>query len=138
MFFEEIKDIKSGKKQLREFGLTIGIILAILGAIALWRGKPIYLRLLVAAGIFIGFGLGFPKPLKLIHKIWMSFSIIIGFFVSRLILSVLFYAVLTPIGLIMRIFGKDILDQRIDKNKHSYWQEVKDGIKSRESYENQY
>jgi multisubunit Na+/H+ antiporter MnhG subunit len=138
MFFEEIKDIKSGKNQLREFGLTMGIILVILGAIALWRGKPVYLYLLVAAGIFIGFGLGFPKPLKPIHKIWMSFSIIIGFFVSRLILSVLFYAVLTPIGLIMRIFGKDILDQRIDKNKHSYWQEVKDGIKSRESYENQY
>lgn len=138
MFFEEIKDIKSGKNQLREFGLTIGIILVILGAIALWRGKPVYLHLLVAAGIFIGFGLGFPKPLKPIHKIWMSFSIIIGFFVSRLILSVLFYAVLTPIGLIMRIFGKDILDQRIDKNKHSYWQEVKAGIKSRESYENQY
>ena len=138
MLFEEIKDIKSGKKQLREFGLTMGIILVILGAIALWRGKPIYLHLLIAAGIFIGFGLGFPKPLKPIHKIWMSFSIIIGFFVSRLILSVLFYAVLTPIGLIMRIFGKDILDQRIDKNKHSYWQEVKDGIKSRESYENQY
>ena len=138
MFFEEIKDIKSGKKQLREFGLTIGIILAILGAIALWRDKPIAIPLLVTAGAFIGFGLGFPKPLKPIHKIWMSFSIIIGFFVSRLILSVLFYAVLTPIGLIMRIFGKDILDQRIDKNKHSYWQEVKDGIKSRESYENQY
>ena len=138
MFFEEIKDIKSGKKQLREFGLTMGIILVILGAIALWRGKPVYLYLLVASGIFIGFGLGFPKPLKPIHKIWMSFSIIIGFFVSRLILSVLFYAVLTPIGLIMRIFGRDILDQRIDKNKHSYWQEVKDGIKSRESYENQY
>ncbi|MCK4463958.1 MAG: hypothetical protein KAU58_06570 [Candidatus Omnitrophica bacterium] len=136
--FEEIRDIKSGKNQLREFGLTIGIILGILGAIALWRGKPICLHLLVAAGIFIGFGLGFPKVLKPIHKIWMSFSIIIGFFVSRLILSALFYAVLTPIGLVMRIFGKDILDQRIDKNKHSYWQDVEVGIKSRKSYENQY
>lgn len=138
MFFEEIKDIKSGKNQLREFGLTIGIILVILGVIALWRNRSICLHLLVTAGIFIGFGLGFPKVLKPIHKIWMSFSIIIGFFVSWLILSVLFYAVLTPIGLVMRILGKDILDQRIDKNRDSYWQDVKAEVKSKESYENQY
>ena len=136
--FQEIRDIKSGKKELREFGLTIGIILAILGMIALWRNKPIYLHLLVAAGIFIGFGLILPKALKPIQKTWMSLSIIIGFFVSHFILSILFYAVLTPIGLMMRIFRKDILDQRIDKNKVSYWQDVRDGVKPKESYENQY
>lgn len=136
--FEEIKDIKSGKKNLREFGLTIGIILAILGSIALWRGRQIYPYFLGTGFSFIISGLAIPAILKPLQKMWMSFSIIIGFFVSRLILSILFYAVLTPIGLIMRLFGKDVLDQRIDKTCRSYWCEKDNEVKSKESYENQY
>ncbi len=136
--FEEIKDIKSGKKQLREFGLTIGVILVILGVIALWRGKEFYLYLLSIGGAFIVFGLFLPKVLLPLQKIWMSLSIIIGFFMSRVILSVVFYLVLTPIGLVMRLLGKDILDQKIDKSKNSYWKDIKGGVKSKERYENQY
>ena len=61
-----------------------------------------------------------------------------GFFVSRVILFVLFYVVLTPMGLIARLLGKDILDQKIDKSKKSYWQDREGAAKTKESYENQY
>ena len=135
---EEIRNIKSAKKDLREFGLTIGIILVILGGVSLWRGKPFYPYFLGVGGLFIVLGLTLPHILKPLQKIWMSFSIIIGFFVSRLILSILFYAVLTPMGLIMRLLGKDILDQRIDKTRRSYWHERDTGVKDKKSYENQY
>lgn len=136
--FEEIKDIKSTRKELKEFGLTIGIILVILGAVALWREKGISAYFLGAGALLITLGFLLPGVLKPFQKIWMSFSIIIGFFVSRFILSVLFYAVLTPIGLFMRLFGKDVLDQRIDKARESYWHDRTSEIKDRKSYENQY
>jgi hypothetical protein len=136
--FEEIKDIKSTKSQLREFGLTIGIILVILGGALLWRERPAYPYFLGTGGLFIILGLTLYQLLKPLQKIWMSFSIIVGFFVSRFILSVLFYAVLTPIGLIMRLLGKDILDQRIDKTRKSYWHESATSFKDKKSYENQY
>ena len=136
--FEEIKAIKSTGKELREFGLTIGIILVILGGVSLWRGKPFYPYFLGIGGLFIVLGLTLPRILKPLQKVWMSFSIIMGFFVSRLILSILFYAVLTPMNLITRLLGKDILDQRIDKTRPSYWQEKDTEVKKRESYENQY
>ncbi len=136
--FEEIKDIKSTKKELREFGLTIGIILVILGGVSLWRGKGFYPYFLGIGGLFIISGLTLFHILKPLQKVWMSFSIIIGFFVSRFILLILFYAVLTPMGLLTRLLGKDILDQRIDKTRRSYWHEREGGIKNKESYEKQY
>lgn len=136
--FEEIKKIKSTGKELREFGLTIGIILVILGGVSLWRDKEFYPYFLGIGGLFIVLGLRLPRILKPLQKVWMSFSIIVGFFVSRFILSILFYTVLTPIGLVMRLFGKDMLDQRIDKTCRSYWHDKGAGVKDKKSYENQY
>ncbi|MFH1380981.1 MAG: hypothetical protein ABIH57_02285, partial [Candidatus Omnitrophota bacterium] len=57
---EDIKSIKSGKKEIREFGLTIGTILVILGIAALWRKKDIYPFFLMAGMLFLMFGIVFP------------------------------------------------------------------------------
>lgn len=135
---EDIKNIKSGTKELREFGLTIGAILVILGGVALWRGKVAYPYLLGTGGLLAAAGVTAPIILKPIQKAWMALAVVIGFFASRLILVILFYAVLTPIGLVMKMFGKDILDERIDKNKTSYWVDRIVKEKNKESYENQY
>lgn len=135
---DEIKKIKSDRKNLREFGLTIGIILAILGCVALWRGKPSAWYLLPVGLSFMVFGLLLPEVLKPLQKLWMAFALILGFFMSHIILVVLFYAVITPIGLMVKMFGKDILDQRIDKDAVSYWVKRSAAKKTRESYENQY
>jgi len=136
--FEELKEIKSGKKELREFGLTIGGILLIIGGIALWRGKSFFPYFLVIGGILFIMGIISPHVLKPLQKVWMGFSIVIGFFMSRLILTILFFAVITPIGILARLCGNDMLDVKIEKNKDSYWQEKTDSKKPRESYENQY
>lgn len=137
--FEDFKNIKSGKKELREFGLTIGAILAVLGGLVLWRGKKDVSQYLIVSGIlFISSGLMLPGILKPLQKIWMGISVVMGFFVSRIILFILFYAVLTPIGLIARVLGKDILDQKIDKSGESYWRNRETVTKTKESYENQY
>lgn len=135
---DEIRNIKSGKKELREFGLTIGAILVILGLVAVWRGKNFYPYLLAVGISLIASGLISPGILKIPQKIWMAFAVVIGFFMSRLILSILFYAVITPIGFALRIFGKDILDMRIDRNAATYWKKHEPEMKTRESYENQY
>ena len=136
--FEEIKDIKSEKKELREFGLTIGIILVILGSVAFWRGKAIFPYFLGVGVTFITLGIFSPGALKRLQKIWMGFSIILGFFMSRIILTALFYVGVTPIGIIMRIFGKDMLDEKIDKKRSSYWHDRSAEVKDKKSYENQY
>lgn len=135
---DEIRGIKSGKKELREFGLTVGAILVILGVLALWRENGIYAWLLTPGLSLIGLGLFSPKLLLPFQKIWMAFSIVIGFFMSRLILAVLFYTVITPIGLAVRIFGRDILDERIDRLKKSYWIRRVSPHGDKAGYEKQY
>ena len=57
---------------------------------------------------------------------------------SRIILTALFYVGVTPIGIIMRIFGKDMLDEKIDKKRSSYWHDRSAEVKDKKSYENQY
>ena len=134
---DEFKNIKSGKKELREFGLTMGAVLVILGGVALWRGRPTYPYLIGWGVLFAAAGLARPEILKPIQKAWMAFGVILGFVMSRVVLAILFYAVMTPIGLVTKIFKMDILDRRIDKKAATYWKERTE-VKSKESYENQY
>jgi len=137
--FDDLNNIKSGRKELRNFGLTIGIILVVLGGLVFWRGKREFSPyLLSVAATFITLGLTFPGILKPLQKVWMEFSAVMGFFVSRIILSGLFFLILSPIGLIARLLGKDLLDRKIDKSVGSYWKNRDEINKSKESYENQY
>ncbi len=135
---EDIRNIRSGKKEVHEFGITMGVILLALGGIALWRHKTTYAYFFTGGILFIIFGVIAPAVLKPLQKAWMAISVVIGFFMSRVVLAVLFYGVITPIGLFMRLFGKDILDERISKGQPSYWRERSAGAKTKESYENQY
>lgn len=136
--FTEFKSIKSTKKELREFGLTIGTILVILGGVALWRGKDVYPYFIAPGIAFIVIGLITPVILKPLQKIWMGLSIVIGYFMSRLILALLFYFVITPIGSGLKLLGKDILDEHMDKTRSTYWTKRPAEVKDKKSYENQY
>ncbi len=121
MILEEIRNIKSDKKELKKFGITIGVALLIISAFLFFYEKP-------SAPYFIGVGLVFqivaqifPTLFLPLQKIWMAFSVVMGFIMTRVILSVLFYLVITPISFISKIFGKDFLNLKIEKDKKSYW-----------------
>lgn len=136
--FDELRGIKSDKKNLREFGLTMGMVFLALGGFAAWRSGPAWPYLLTAGAAFAALAFIIPAVLKPLQKLWMGLGIVLGFFVSRIILSVLFYGVMTPIGIVMKLLGKDILDERIDKTAVSYWHTRDTAVKPKESYENQY
>lgn len=133
-----IRNIKSGRKELRGSGLAIAALLIIAGGIALWRGNGNWLYFIISGSVFIGLGVFFPEILKPLHLLWMSIAIIIGFFMSRIILIILFFAVVTPIGLMTKILKMDLLDESIDRRKVSYWKQRDEGIKNKRTYENQF
>jgi hypothetical protein len=138
MIIEEIKSIKSGKRELRQFGITIGIVLGLLGLLFLWREKEWFSYLLIVSIVFLFFGLALPALLKPIHKIWMTLALLIGWLVTGVIIIVLFYLVVTPIGLLARLFGKDFLDTKIDRDVNSYWIPRKSIKFDKRNYENQF
>ncbi|VAX32560.1 hypothetical protein MNBD_NITROSPIRAE02-710, partial [hydrothermal vent metagenome] len=91
MIIEEIRNIKSQKKDLRSFGLTIGIVAGLIGGLLLWRHKDHYPYFLAVSGIFIAFGLFLPNLLKPLQKAWMTLAVLMGWVMTRLILFVLFF-----------------------------------------------
>ncbi len=121
MILEEIKNIKSDKKELKKFGITIGGALLIISLFLFIYEKP-------SASYFIGVGLAFQIVAQIfpilflpIQKIWMTFAVVMGFVMTRVILAILFYIIITPISFISKIFGKDFLNLKIEKEKKSYW-----------------
>ena len=121
MIKEELRAIKSGKHQLRMFGLTVGGAFGLLGALSLWRGSAPYPYLFVVSGALMGLGLVCPMVLRPVHRIWMAFALVLGWVMTRVILSVLFYVGLTPISIVAKLVGKRFLEIEMDKSKETYW-----------------
>lgn len=138
MLREELKYIKSDKTELRKFGLTVGIALVIFGGIFFWWGKSYFWYLIVVGAGLAAAGLLFPAILKPLQKIWMAAAITIGWFMSRVILVILFYLVLTPTAIIARIFGKRFLDLKWDKSQSTYWNYREQRAPDKSRYEKQF
>jgi len=117
----EIKAIDASPKKIRDFGITFFVVFAVIGGVLLYKGRSFGYAWLALSILFIVLGRWAPGSLKPFHKVWMTLALVLGFFTSRLILCILYYCILTPIGVIMRLFGKDLLDQRWDKEARSYW-----------------
>jgi len=123
MLIEEIKNIKSDKKELRKFGITVGAVLVLIGFAFQFFGNnySFYMIIGTIGAVLIFFGVIYPNILLPLHKIWMSLAVVLGFIMTRVILSILFYLIVTPIGFIAKLTGKDFLDLKIEKDKESYW-----------------
>jgi len=122
MLKEEFQHIKETKKDLRKFGLTVGGVILAIGLVLFYFEKPSAIYFAVIGGLLILFGALFPNILKPINKIWMSLAIILGFIMSRVILTILFYLVLTPIALLAKLVGKKFMILKYDKSAKSYWE----------------
>lgn len=138
MIIEEIKKIKSGRRDLRNFGITIGVAAAVVGSLLFWRGREHYFYFLSCALLFFGLGIFFPLVLKPIQKIWMSLSVLMGWFMTRVILTIVFCLVVVPLGILIKILGKDLLNIKLDKSADSYWVNIESVCLDKQNYENQF
>lgn len=138
MLLDEIKNIKSSRKDLRMFGLTVGGVFIVLGVLLLWFGNGKHLYLLIGGISLLLFGLLLPSILKPFQKIWMAAAITMGWFMTRVVLILLFYLIVTPIGMISRLSGKRFLDLRKDNSRKSYWKNKKSREFVKSDYEKQY
>lgn len=135
---DEINQIKFDKKTLRETGLTMAVCLFIIVGIYYWRHQTWSWYLMLAAAIFGLLGLAAPLALKPFQKVWMTLALLMGWLMSRVILTVFFYLVITPIGFLSRLFGRKFLSLRPDDKSASYWEKHAYGAVDRRTYENQY
>lgn len=121
MLLDEIRNIKSSEEDLKKFGITMGIALIIIAVVLFVMRSYYYPYLAILGLVFIVFSYAFTIVLKPVQKAWMSLALLMGWVSTRVILSALYFLVITPIGLIARITGKKFLDTKIDKKRTSYW-----------------
>tara|TARA_B100001093_G_scaffold137609_1_gene130131 strand:- start:168 stop:560 length:393 start_codon:yes stop_codon:yes gene_type:complete len=114
----------------RNFGLVFFVFFLIIGLWPLLGTNEIRYWSIFFSIIFFLLGITNSKLLNPLNKIWFNFGILLGKMISPLIMGIIFFLVVTPIGLIMRVFGKDILSLKYNKKNKSYWIE-KNGPKSK-------
>lgn len=119
---EELTTLEISKKILRKFGLMVGGIFLLIGFWIYHSSQSFAGIIFICIGILLlVFGSLFPNALSGIYKVWMGLAFALGWLVSRLLLIVLFYFVLTPVGFIAKIVGKKFLDIDYKVKKESYW-----------------
>lgn len=105
----------------RSFGLVFTAFFLVVALLPLLHGHGVRLWALGLAGVFLILALVTPKLLAPLNRLWTRFGMLLHQIVSPVALAVLFYGVVTPTGLLMRLAGKDPLRLRLDKSANSYW-----------------
>ncbi len=135
---DEIKNIKSDAKALREFGMTLGIFFGLLSAFLWWKDKSSYPYFTALSIFFLFFGFAAPALLRPVQKAWMALALVMGAVMSRVLLCVIFYLVLTPIAWIAKIFGNRFLPGGPDPAQKTYWTPREKKQDDKENFENQF
>ena len=93
---------------------------------------------LVSGKLVLILGLAVPVLLWPVHKVWMSLAYVLGWVMTRVILSLLFFLGITPVGLLGRLFGKKFLDVDMQDSRQTYWIRRDQGDQDPARYEKQY
>jgi carbamoyltransferase len=131
------RNIDHSPRTLRRFGITVGIALLVLAYVLLLRHRTAAGVIGTAAVALIAAAALKPTLLKLLHRVWMTASRAIGFVMTAVILTIVFYVVLTPIGLLQRLLGRRPLDLAFVSGESTYWQVRSDKFETA-NYEKQF
>jgi hypothetical protein len=110
------------KKDLRTFGLTLGAAALVWAGILWWRGKPNAALWLLGIGPGLALlALTVPVALRPLHFVWMPAARFVAKAITWLVLTLAYYLVITPYGIVMRLMGKDPLERKFEPARASYW-----------------
>ena len=122
----------------RAFGLVFGAVFTIVGLWPLIGGGAVRIWALGLAAAFLLAAAAYPRILAPLNRLWTRFGAFLHRISNFLVLALLFYLVITPTGLVVRLFGGDLLKLRFDRGARSYWIERQPPGPSPETIENQF
>ena len=111
-------DVKIGSN--RSFGIVFFVVFLIIATYPLINGDELRLWSLIISIVFLSLGLVNSKILNPLNKLWFKFGIFLGKIISPLVMGIIFFLVVTPIGLLMRLLNKDLLNLKFNNN-NTYW-----------------
>ena len=135
---EEVRAVKTDPGHLRKFGLTMGVAFAIFGGLFFWRGHTVAPYLFIVAAAFLLLAALAPKALKPVQTVWMTLATVLGWVMTRVLLSIVFFIGITPLAFLARIVGKRFLDLKFEPDRESYWEKREPPTEGVERYESQF
>ena len=119
---EKTSYIPTEKSSEKSFGVVFSIVFLIVSLFPLLiNSEGLRIWALVVSIIFFLLAFLAPKVLVLPNKLWFKFGLLIGSIVAPIVMAFVYFVTVLPTGLIMRLLGKDLLKQKLDKNAKSYW-----------------
>ena len=115
------KKLKIKISSNKSFGLVFFFVFVLIGLWPLKNGGDLRIYFILLSVIFLILGLLNSKLLTPLNKLWFKFGILIGSIMSPIVMGIVFFFVVTPTGLIMKLLGKKMLDSTFDKYKKTYW-----------------
>ena len=109
------------KSSVKSFGILFFIVFLLIGVWPLLNDNNLRIWSLVLSAIFLILGLIESKILIPLNKYWVKFGQLLGKIIAPIVMAVIFFLVLTPISLMLKIFKKDVLRLALSKKKESYW-----------------
>lgn len=122
----------------RAFGIVFAVVFLIIALFPLWDGGAVQLWPFGVSAAFLVVAFVFPKVLQPLNWVWFKFGMVLHAIMTPLIMGIIFFLVITPTGLIMRLFGKDILGIKLDPAAKSYWIEREPPGPDADSLKNQF
>ena len=113
----------------RNFGIVFFVVFLLIALYPIINNQNVRIWSLIIASIFFILGIINSNLLNPLNKVWFKFGLQLGKFISPLVMGIIFFLVVTPTGLIMRLFKKDLLNLKYNENS-TYWVE-KNGPKSK-------
>ena len=105
----------------RSFGLLFFIVFLIIGLWPIKNGDNINIYFIIVSAFFLILGLINSKLLAPLNKSWIKLGEILGVIIAPVVMALVYFVILTPVSLIVRLFGKDLLELKFLKNKETYW-----------------
>jgi predicted membrane metal-binding protein len=112
-------DVKMGSE--RGFGFVFAAVFAIIGLWPLIGGEPVRIWALGVAVAFVAVALIYPRALRPLNILWFRFGLLLYKITSPIVMAVMYYIAVVPVGLLMKVFAKDPLQRKFDPNAKSYW-----------------
>jgi len=105
----------------KSFGLLFFVVFLILGLWPLKNGESLNLYFITVSVVFLILGLLNSKFLSPLNKSWIKLGEILGFIIAPIVMALVYFVILTPVSIIVRVFGKDLLGLKFLKKKDTYW-----------------
>ena len=122
---EIARHVSTEQSSEKSFGVVFSIVFLIVALYPLINSESLRIWALVVSIIFFLLAFLAPKILVLPNKLWFKFGLLVGSIVVPIVMTLIYFVTVLPTGLIMRLLGKDLLKQKLDKNAKSYWIERK-------------